>query len=423
MKKEELEKILPKDGPNLEEVQKYINKYKNEIIVVKYGGNVLIDRQIFNNFITDLTILFQLGLSVVVVHGGGPRIKRELDKSNIKSKFIRGLRVTDEKIINVVEKVLIEFNEDIVSSLKEKGINGISLNTKQNNVIEVIPEAEELGFVGIPNKINVDIIKDQIKNNLIPIVSPLGLGTNNQAYNINGDNAAGAIAKSLRSRRLLLMTNVEGVLDKNKKLIQEISTSEILEMIKNGTITEGMIPKINTCLDAINNGVTAVAVGSALVNSAGLILTHATAGDNVAITVDAEHGHGINPHPLALQQHAEQDDGKDEPHRTPEPELTVTGRLATQMRQSNGLELRQHGMPEETVQGHDRRQPPVVLPPENAGKRQRRQQRAHPHNQQALTCRIAQPTPEIGRNAAHQHRNGNQLANARGLKPEGLEIQ
>ena len=260
MKKEELEKILPKDGPNLEEVQKYINKYKNEIIVVKYGGNVLIDRQIFNNFITDLTILFQLGLSVVVVHGGGPRIKRELDKSNIKSKFIRGLRVTDEKIINVVEKVLIEFNEDIVSSLKEKGINGISLNTKQNNVIEVIPEAEELGFVGIPTKINVNIIKDKIDKKLIPIISPLGIGKNNQTFNINGDSAAGFIAKSLKSRRLLLMTNVQGVLDKNSKLVQEISSSEILKMIKDETITEGMIPKINTCLDAINNGVTAVAI-------------------------------------------------------------------------------------------------------------------------------------------------------------------
>ena len=260
MKKEELEKILPKDGPNLEEVQKYINKYKNEIIVVKYGGNVLIDRQIFNNFITDLTILFQLGLSVVVVHGGGPRIKRELDKSNIKSKFIRGLRVTDEKIINVVEKVLIEFNEDIVSSLKEKGINGISLNTKQNNVIEVIPEAEELGFVGIPTKINVNIIKDKIDKKLIPIISPLGIGKNNQTFNINGDSAAGFIAKSLKSRRLLLMTNVEGVLDKNKKLIQEISSSKILDMVKDETITEGMIPKINTCLDAINNGVLGVAI-------------------------------------------------------------------------------------------------------------------------------------------------------------------
>ena len=256
----DLKKILPENGPPIDQVSKYIEKYKNDLIVIKYGGNVFIDRNIFNNFIEDISILNKLGLSIVVIHGGGPRIKRELDKSNITSKFIRGLRVTDAKVINIVEKVLIEFNEDIVSSLKEKGVKAISLNTKQNCVIEVIPEAEELGFVGIPNKINVDIIKDQIENKLVPIISPLGFGDKYQTYNINGDNAAGAIAKSLKSRRLLLMTNVEGVLDKNKKLIQEISTSEILEMIKNGTITEGMIPKINTCLDAINNGVTAVAI-------------------------------------------------------------------------------------------------------------------------------------------------------------------
>ena len=256
----DLKKILPIDGPPIDQVSKYIKKYKNNLIVIKYGGNVFIDRNIFNNFIADISILNKLGLSIVVIHGGGPRIKRELDKSNITSKFIRGLRVTDAKVINIVEKVLIEFNEDIVSSLKKKGVEAISLNTKQKCVIEVIPETEELGFVGIPNKINVEIIKDQIKNKLIPIISPLGFGDNNQAYNINGDNAAGAIAKSLKSRRLLLMTNVEGVLDKNKKLIQEISSSEIIEMIKNGTITEGMIPKINTCLDAINNGVTAVAI-------------------------------------------------------------------------------------------------------------------------------------------------------------------
>ena len=256
----DLKKILPENGPPIDQVSKYIEKYKNDLIVIKYGGNVFIDRTIFNNFIEDISILNKLGLSIVVIHGGGPRIKRELDRSNITSKFIRGLRVTDAKVINIVEKVLIEFNEDIVSSLNEKGVKAISLNTKQNCVIEIIPEDKELGFVGMPDKINVNIIRDKIKNNLIPIISPLGLGTNNQAYNINGDNAAGAIAKSLKSRRLLLMTNVEGVLDKNKKLIQEISTSEILEMIKNGTITEGMIPKINTCLDAINNGVTAVAI-------------------------------------------------------------------------------------------------------------------------------------------------------------------
>jgi acetylglutamate kinase len=256
----DLQKILPEAGPPADQVSKYIEKYKNDLIVIKYGGNVFIDREIFNNFIEDISILSKLGISIVIIHGGGPRIKRELDKSNIESKFIRGLRVTSEKIINIVEKVLIEFNKDIVSSLSEKGIKAISLNTQENNVINVVPESEELGFVGIPDKINVDIIKDKINQKLIPVISPLGLGKNNQSYNINGDNAAGAIAKSLKSRRLLLMTNVEGVLNKNSKLINEISSLEITDMIKDGTITEGMIPKINTCIDAINNGVTAVAI-------------------------------------------------------------------------------------------------------------------------------------------------------------------
>ena len=256
----EIEKILPKDGPPLNEVSKYVKKYKDELIVIKYGGNVLIDREIFDNFINDLKILNELRISIIVVHGGGPRIKRELDKSNIKSKFIKGLRVTDEKIIDIVESVLIDFNNDIVNSLKKKGSRAISINTKSNNIIDVVPEINELGFVGIPKKINVDVIIKMLNENLIPIISPLGLGQNNQTYNINGDTAAGAIAKSLRSRRLLLMTNVEGVLDKNKKLIQEISSSKILKMIQDETITEGMIPKINTCLDAVNNGVTAVAI-------------------------------------------------------------------------------------------------------------------------------------------------------------------
>ena len=260
LSEEELRKILPDNGPDINEVSKYIDKYKNEVITIKYGGNVFIDRKIFNNFIKDLSILQKLGLSVVVVHGGGPRIKRELEKSDIKSKFIRGLRVTDEKIINIVENVLIDFNNDIVSSLRAVGSKAISLNTKEENVIEILPESKELGFVGIPNKVNSDIIKKKINNKLIPIISPLGLGSDRKTYNINGDTAAGAIAKSLRSRRLLLMTNVEGVLDKNNTLIEEISSSKILEMIDDNTITEGMIPKINTCLDAVNNGVTAVAI-------------------------------------------------------------------------------------------------------------------------------------------------------------------
>ena len=255
-----LEKILPENGPPIKEVSKYIEKYKNDLIVIKYGGNVFIDRNIFKNFISDISILNKLGLSIVVVHGGGPRIKKELEKSNIKSNFIRGLRVTDKNIINIVENVLIDFNKDIVDSLRKEGTKAISINTKENNIIEVVPESKELGFVGIPYHIDINVIKNNILKNIIPIISPLGLGKNNQTYNINGDTAAGAIAKSLKSRRLLLMTNVDGVLNEEKKLIEEISSSEILEMIEDKIITEGMIPKIYACLDAVNNGVTAVGI-------------------------------------------------------------------------------------------------------------------------------------------------------------------
>ena len=254
-----IEDLLPIDGPSINEVNKYIDKYKNDLIVIKYGGNVFIDRNIFNNFIEDISVLNKLGLSIAVVHGGGPRIKRELDKSNIQSKFIKGLRVTDEKIINIVEDVLIDFNKDIVDSLIEKSIEAISIHTKKNSVIEVIQESEELGFVGKPNKINNDTIINILEKNVVPIISPLGL-KDNQTYNINGDTAAGAIAKSLKARRLILMTNIEGVLDKNKKLIEEVTSSEILKMIEDEIITGGMIPKINTCLDAVNNGVTGVVI-------------------------------------------------------------------------------------------------------------------------------------------------------------------
>jgi acetylglutamate kinase len=257
---EEVKKFWPQSAPNINNIKKYVEKYQNEKIVIKYGGNVLIDKNIFNNFIEDISILNKLGLSIVVVHGGGPRIKRELDKSNIQTKFIRGLRVTDKKIIKIIENVLIDFNKDIVSALKKRGLDAISINTKANNIIKILPEKKELGFVGIPDKINTNIIKDIIDKKQIPVVAPLGLGKNNDPYNINGDTAAGAIAKSLNARRLLLMTNVEGVLDKEKKLITEITSSKILEMIKDEVITGGMIPKINTCLDAVNKGVRGVVI-------------------------------------------------------------------------------------------------------------------------------------------------------------------
>ena len=257
---DEVKKVWPKSAPSILNINKYVEKYKNEIIVIKYGGNVLIDREVFNNFIKDIGILHKLGLSIIVVHGGGPRIKRELDKSNITSKFIKGLRVTDKKIIDIVENVLIDFNKDIVESLKLQGSKATSIHTKEKNILSVKPEDEELGFVGIPKEINTDILKDLILKKEIPVVAPLGVGKNKQSYNINGDTAAGAIAKSLKSRRLLLMTNVEGVLDNSKKLISEITSEKVIELIKNETINGGMIPKINTCLDAVKNGVTAVGI-------------------------------------------------------------------------------------------------------------------------------------------------------------------
>ena len=256
----EIKEFWPEKAPDINIVQKYVKKYENEKIVIKYGGNVLIDRNVFNNFISDINVLNRLGLSVVVVHGGGPRIKRELDKKKIQSKFINGLRVTDKNIIDTVEEVLIDFNKDIVGSLKQLGSEATSFHTKTNNVIEVEPEREELGFVGIPNKINDKLIQNALSANKIPIIAPLGLGKNDQTYNINGDTAASAIAKKLKSRRLILMTNVEGVYDDQKKLISEIKPFDLENLIKWKVVQGGMIPKIENCVDAVQNGVRGVVI-------------------------------------------------------------------------------------------------------------------------------------------------------------------
>ena len=257
---DEIKKIWPKEAPDIKNVPKYIEKYKEDLIVIKYGGNVLIDRNIFNNFIEDISVINKLGLSIIVVHGGGPRIERELKKENIQTKFINGLRVTDKKVIKIVEEVLIDFNNDIVSSLKKKGSKAVSINSKINNVINVIPNKQELGFVGVPDKINSDTLKDMISKNQIPIVAPLGLDKNNQTYNINGDTAASAIAKKLKSRRLILMTNVEGVYDDRKTLIPEIKPFDLENLIKWKIVGEGMIPKIENCVDAVENGVRGVVI-------------------------------------------------------------------------------------------------------------------------------------------------------------------
>ncbi len=257
---DDIKKFWPEKAPDINIVQKYVSKYEKEKIVIKYGGNVLIDRKVFNNFIADIDVLNKLGLSIIVVHGGGPRIKRELDKKKIVSKFINGLRVTDKDIINTVEEVLIDLNNDIVNSLKKLGSEATSFHTKNNNIIEVEPEKEELGFVGIPEKIKINLIEDALSKNKIPIIAPLGLGKNNQTFNINGDTAASAIAKKLRARRLILMTNVEGVYDDKKELISEIKPFDLDNLIKWKIVEGGMIPKIANCVDAVENGVRGVVI-------------------------------------------------------------------------------------------------------------------------------------------------------------------
>ena len=260
LKEEELINILPKDGPSLEEVKKYLDKYIDEFIVIKCGGSVLIDPNLFNLFISDVAIIKKLGLTPVIVHGGGKRINIKLKELNIESTFIKGLRVTNKDTIKAVEDVLIEFNKEIVDALKEKSCNARSITTKEHNIISVKPENNELGFVGIPAHVKTDILKEIVKTNEIPVIAPLGLDENNQTFNINADYAVAFVAKELKARRLLLMTDVEGVLDKNKKLISEITPDIAKKMMGEDIITGGMIPKINTCINAVNNGVKGVVI-------------------------------------------------------------------------------------------------------------------------------------------------------------------
>ncbi len=256
----ELAKIIPEDGPNINEVEKYINKYESEVIVIKCGGSVLLEKKLFNQFIEDISIINKIGLSAIVVHGGGKNIKKKLDENNIETRFVKGLRVSDERTIHHIEKALLDLNIEIIQELKSKKSNVCSISPRDNNIINIIPENEELGYVGIPKKINKEKILKLINNQQIPIVAPLGLGDDEKVYNINADVAAGSIAKELNARRLLLMTDVEGVLDENQNLISEINLDLANEMLKNNIITGGMIPKINTCLDAISNGVRGVVI-------------------------------------------------------------------------------------------------------------------------------------------------------------------
>jgi acetylglutamate kinase len=256
----QIEQLWPDNGPPTKEISKYLKKYQNEKIVIKCGGKVLLDPVLLDGMIGDVAILKKLGLTPILVHGGGLGIKKKLDKLNIESKFVMGLRVTDEKMITIVEEVMIEFNKEIIKALEKKSCKAKSITVKENNIIYVEQENKELGYVGKPIKVNTDLLNDILLTEFIPIITPMGLDQEGQAYNINADTAAGALARSLKSRRLLLATDVDGVLDENEKLISEIKPTEAEKLINQQTIHGGMIPKVRTCIDAVNNGVRGVVI-------------------------------------------------------------------------------------------------------------------------------------------------------------------
>ena len=258
--KNQIEQFWPIKGPSAKEVSKYIKKYRNEKIVIKCGGRVLLDPTLLDSMLEDIVVLKKLGLTPILIHGGGLGIKKKLDELNIESKFIMGLRVTDEKLIKIVEDVMVEFNKKIIKVLEKKSSKAKPITIKENNVILVEQESKELGYVGKPMKVNTNLLNDIIQKDFIPIITPMGLDQKGQAFNINADVAAGALARSLRSRRLLLVTDVEGVLDKNEKLISEIRSYEAEKLINDQTIHGGMIPKIKTCIEAVNNDVRGVVI-------------------------------------------------------------------------------------------------------------------------------------------------------------------
>ena len=195
IKEEDLKKVLPSDGPSIDEVKRYLEKYNDEYIVIKCGGSVLVDKNLFDIFIKDISVLNKLGFIPIIVHGGGKRISNKLNETGIKSEFVKGLRVTNKETIEVVEEVLINFNEEIIEALQQHACNSQTINSKKNNIITVVQESADLGFVGTPTEINKTIIDKIVDEKKVPVIAPLGLDESNQTYNINADTAAGSVAK------------------------------------------------------------------------------------------------------------------------------------------------------------------------------------------------------------------------------------
>ena len=252
----------------------HMQRYDEEIVVIKYGGHAMGDRGAAEDFAEDIVLLEQAGVKPIVVHGGGPQIGRMLDKLGIESQFKAGLRVTDEATVEVVEMVLAgSINKQIVGWIGAEGGKAVGLCGKDGNMVVarkatrtvMDPKSNrehdvDLGYVGEPETVNRGVLDAVLQAGLIPVLAPVAIGANGQSYNVNADTFAGAIAGAMNAKRLLLLTDVPGVLDKNKNLIPELTIEECRSLIADGTITDGMIPKIETCIYALEQGVEAVVI-------------------------------------------------------------------------------------------------------------------------------------------------------------------
>jgi len=240
----------------------FIKKYNNKIIVIKYGGYALTKPALLKSFAKNISLLNQLGIKVIVVHGGGPQIEKELKKRKINNEEYQGLRVTTKSVLGVVKRILShDLNKLISDEIKKNGGKTKRLNGVSTKVLKAkIAMNGNIGFVGEPRGIDKNIIMKALKSNHIPIIAPLGVDANNNTFNVNADTAAAYIAESLKAERLLLLTDVAGVLDNNKKLITELDRKKAFQYIKKGTIKSGMIPKIKACFNTLKNGAKGVAL-------------------------------------------------------------------------------------------------------------------------------------------------------------------
>ena len=240
----------------------FINNYKSQLVVIKYGGFSLKKKKLVTSFAKNISLLNQLGIKVIVVHGGGPQIEQELKKQKIIDREYQGLRITTKAILKIVKKILgNDLNKMICSEIDKYGGKAISFNGISKKILKAkISMSGKIGFVGTPTKLLRKDLLAQVNNNKVPIISPIGFDDKGNSYNINADIAAGFIAESLKAKRLLLLTDVVGVLDNKKKLIAELDKKKAFEYIRKGIIKDGMIPKVKTCFKTLNKGVRGVAM-------------------------------------------------------------------------------------------------------------------------------------------------------------------